>query len=132
MAIRLIYRIGCQIFRWLALLARSGAAKDIEILMLRHQLAVVQRAHARPRFARSDQAVMAAPLRLLCKKHRAQLTLLVTPRTILRWHARRIARKWTYPHRSPGNHRSRRHCGGWSSVWRARIPAGDIAGFKAN
>ncbi|MGW7007991.1 hypothetical protein ACWGCW_35650 [Streptomyces sp. NPDC054933] len=45
---------------------------------------------------------MAAPLRLLGKKHRAQLTLLVNPRTILRWHARLVARKWTYPHRSPG------------------------------
>ncbi|MEU1629813.1 integrase core domain-containing protein [Streptomyces sp. NPDC020096] len=102
MAIRLIYQLGCQIFRRLALLAQSGAAKDIEILILRHQLAVMQRTHTRPRFALSDQAVMAALLRLLGKKKRAQLTLLVSPRTVLRWHARLIARKRTYPRRRPG------------------------------
>ncbi|WP_199335060.1 hypothetical protein [Streptomyces sp. GMR22] len=51
MAIRLIYLLGCQTFRRLALLARSSAAKDIEILMLRHQLTVAQRIHPRPRFS---------------------------------------------------------------------------------
>ncbi|MGW7004286.1 helix-turn-helix domain-containing protein [Streptomyces sp. NPDC054933] len=101
-AICLTYQIGCQIFRWLALLARSDATKDIEILMLRHQLSVLQHTHAPPRLAWSDRAVIAALLRLLGKKQRAQLTLLVTPRSVLRWHARLAARNWTYPHRRPG------------------------------
>lgn len=102
MAIRLIYLLGCQTFRWLALPARSSAAKDIEILMLRHQLTVAQRIHPRLRFSWSDRAVMAALLRMANKQQRSQLALLVTPRSVLRWHARLVARKWTYPRRNPG------------------------------
>ncbi|MGP3998683.1 hypothetical protein [Streptomyces sp. 8N706] len=54
--IRLIYLLACQTFRWLVLLARSSAAKDVEILMLRHQFAIAQRAQPRPRFSWSDRA----------------------------------------------------------------------------
>jgi putative transposase len=46
--IRLIYLLACQTFRWLALLARSSATKDAEILMLRHQLTIARRAQPRP------------------------------------------------------------------------------------
>ncbi|WP_230993587.1 hypothetical protein [Streptomyces endocoffeicus] len=102
MAIRLIYQLGSQISRWLALPARSSAAKDIEILMLRHQLTVAQRIHPRPRFSWSDRAVMAALLRMTNKQQRSQLALLVTPRSLLRRHTRIVARKWTYPRRNPG------------------------------
>ncbi|MFE9004278.1 helix-turn-helix domain-containing protein [Streptomyces sp. NPDC007875] len=101
-AIRLIYQLACQLFRWLALLARSSAAKDVEILMLRHQLTVAQRIQPRPQFSWSDRAVMAALLRMVNKHQRARLALLVTPRSVPRWHARLVARKWTYPHRRPG------------------------------
>ena len=100
-ALRLIYRLACQLFRWLALLARSSAVKDIEILVLRHQLAVAQRTRPRPRFSWNDRAIMAALLRMVNNKHRARLALLVTPRSVLRWHARLVARKWTYPRRRP-------------------------------
>ncbi|MFF7656196.1 integrase core domain-containing protein [Streptomyces sp. NPDC007983] len=100
--IRLIYLLACQTFRWLVLLARSSAAKDVEILMLRHQLAIVQRNRLRPRFSWSDRAVMAALLRIVSKERRTQVALLVTPRSVLRWHARLIAWKWTYPSRRPG------------------------------
>ncbi|MYU10579.1 integrase, partial [Streptomyces sp. SID8361] len=102
MVIRLIYLLACQTFRWLALLARSDASKDIEILMLRHQLAIVRRAQPRPRFSWSDRAVMAALLRLLSRQRRPQLALLVSPRSVLRWHARLIAWKWAYSSRRPG------------------------------
>ncbi|MEV6132685.1 helix-turn-helix domain-containing protein [Streptomyces violaceusniger] len=102
MAIRLIYQLACQLFRWLALLSRSSAAKDVEILMLRHQLAVVQRIQPRPQFSWSDRVVMSALLRMVNKKQHARLALLVTPRSVLRWHARLVARKWTYPHPRPG------------------------------
>ncbi|MFF8004462.1 integrase core domain-containing protein [Streptomyces sp. NPDC007917] len=100
--IRLIYLLACQTFRWLVLLARSSAAKDVEILMLRHQLAIAQRNRLRPRFSWSDRAVMAALLRIVSKERRTQVALLVTPRSVLRWHARLIAWKWTYPSRRPG------------------------------
>ncbi|MGW3571612.1 integrase core domain-containing protein [Streptomyces sp. NPDC000941] len=100
--IRLIYLLVCQTFRWLALFARSSAAKDAEILMLRHQLAIARRSQPPPRFSWSDRAVMAALLRLVNKQRRNQVALLVTPRSVLRWHARLIAWKWTYPARRPG------------------------------
>ncbi|QDL75844.1 integrase [Streptomyces malaysiensis subsp. malaysiensis] len=102
MVIRLIYLLACQTFRLLALLTRSNAAKDVEILMLRHQLVIAQRNRPRPRFTWCDRAVMAALLRIVSKQRRPQLAMLVTPRSVLRWHARLIAWKWTYPSRRPG------------------------------
>ncbi|MGW7004854.1 integrase core domain-containing protein [Streptomyces sp. NPDC054933] len=99
---RLVYRFGCLLLGWLRLLGRSSAAKDVEILVLRHQLAVLQRGSPKPALTRGDIAVLAALLRLLSKRDRAALKLLVTPRTVLRWHARLVAKKWTYPHRGPG------------------------------
>lgn len=89
-------------FSWLRLLARSSAAKDVEILVLRRQLAVLQRSSPKPAFSCGDRAVLAALLRLLSKRRRSALKLLVTPRTVLCWHARLVARKWTYRHRDPG------------------------------
>ncbi|MGA6160723.1 integrase core domain-containing protein [Stenotrophomonas sp. NPDC087984] len=86
MVIRLIYLLACQAFRWLALLARSDASKDTEILMLRHQLAIARRAQPRPRFSWSDRAVMAVLLPLVSAKRRSQLALLVSPRSVLGRH----------------------------------------------
>ncbi|MEU1629839.1 IS3 family transposase [Streptomyces sp. NPDC020096] len=102
MTFRLVYRFGCLLLGWLRLLARSSAAKDVEILVLRHQLAVLQRSSPKPVFTRGERAVIAALLRLLSKRHRSGLKLLVNPRTVLRWHAKLVAKKWTYPRRGPG------------------------------
>ncbi|MFE7713159.1 hypothetical protein ACFU6I_47290 [Streptomyces sp. NPDC057486] len=70
--------------------------------MLRHRLAVLQRSSPKPAFTCRDRTVLAALLRLLTKRHRSALKLLVTPRTVLRRHARLVAKKWTNPHRGPG------------------------------
>ncbi len=102
MTFRLFYRFGCLLLGWLRLLARSSAAKDVEILVLRHQLSILERGRPKPTFTLGDRAVIAALVRLLSKRQRLSLKLLVTPRTVLRWHARLVARKWTYPHRGPG------------------------------
>lgn len=83
---------------WLVLLGRSSASKDAELLVLRHEVAVLRRANSRPRFDWADRAVLATLIRLLPARLRAHR--LVTPGTVLRWHRRLIARKWTYPHRS--------------------------------
>jgi len=85
---------------WLALLARSDAARDAEILTLRHEVAVLRRTNARPTFTWPDRAVLSALSRLLPAPLR-QLRL-VTPRALLRWHTHLIARRWTYPRRRPG------------------------------
>ncbi|MFF3877614.1 hypothetical protein [Streptomyces sp. NPDC001978] len=102
MTFRLVYRFGCLLLGWLRLPARSCAARDVEILVLRHQLAVLQRSSRKPVFTGGDRAVLAVLLRLRGKRHRSALKLLVTPRTVLRRHARLVAKEWTCPHRRPG------------------------------
>ena len=75
------------------LLGRSEAAKDAEILLLRHQLAVLHRQSGRPQLTWADRVVIAALALRLPPARR--VGLLVTPRTILRWHRRLVAWRWT-------------------------------------
>ena len=82
MALRLIYMTITRILAWMVLLTRSDTAKEIEILVLHHQLAVLQRRTPRPRMCWSDRALTAALTRMLPTRRR--LGLLVTPATILR------------------------------------------------
>jgi transposase InsO family protein len=87
---------------WMALLARSDLAKDTEILVLRHQIAVLQRHVKIPRLSWADRAILSALARLIPSKQRSQLRLIVSPRTVLRWHADIVKRHWCYSHRRPG------------------------------
>ena len=89
-----------RVLSWLALLARSDTAKDAEILTLRHEVAVLRRTNPRPTFTWLDRAALSALSRLLPAPLRR--LRLVSPRTLLRWHAQLVARRWTYPHRRPG------------------------------
>jgi putative transposase len=84
----------------LVLLARGDAAKDLEILVLRHQLTVLHRQTPRPRFEPADRAVLAAISRALPRARWS--CFLVRPETLLRWHRRLVAGAWTYPHRGTG------------------------------
>jgi len=95
-----------RVFGWLALLTRSDRAKDAEILILRHQIAVFQRQARTPRLSWADRAVLSALARLLPSGHLRQLRLIVSPRTLLRWHADLIRRRWAYPRRTPGRPRT--------------------------
>jgi putative transposase len=99
-AFRLTYLLFARLLSWLALLARSDATKDVEILVLRHEVAVLRRRHPRPTMNWVDRAVLSALSRLLPTSLRR--VRLVSPRTLLRWHTQLVARRWTYPRRQPG------------------------------
>lgn len=99
MALRLLYLVFCRVLGWLTLLRSSSAAKDVEILVLRHENAVLRRRNPRPRLNWADRAVLTALIRLLPRVLRAHR--LVTPATVLGWHRRLVARHWSYPRR-PG------------------------------
>jgi putative transposase len=92
-ALQLIYLVFSKLLSWILLRTRSDTTKDVEILVLRHQLAVLQRRTPRPRISWPDRALIAALTRLLPTRRR--LGLLVTPATILRWHQRLVSRHWT-------------------------------------
>ncbi|MFC0541954.1 integrase core domain-containing protein [Kutzneria chonburiensis] len=97
MALRLLYLIFLRLVGLLVLLGRSSASKDVELLVLRHEVAVLRRGNPKQRLDWADRAVFAALARWLPTGLR--LHRLVTPGTILRWHRRLVAAKWTYPHR---------------------------------
>ena len=97
---KLAYLTLCHSIRLLVLLARGDAAKELEILVLRQQLAVLRRQVARPRSEPADRALLAALSRALPRSRWS--CFFVKPETLLRWHRRLVAGAWTYPHRGTG------------------------------
>ena len=98
-SLRLLYLIFWRVLGLVLLMGRTSAIKDVELLVLRHEVAVLRRTTPRPRLDWADRAVFAALVRRLPRAlHRHRL---VTPDTILRWQRRLIRKKWTYPNR-PG------------------------------
>src|SRR6266700_2945797 len=97
MTIRLLYLSLCQLLGWLALLARRQTSENAELLVLRHEVAVLRRQAARPRPTWPDRAILSALSRLLSRERRHHR--LVTADTLLRWHRALTSRHWTRPHR---------------------------------
>jgi hypothetical protein len=96
--LRLLYLIFQQILGLVLLMGRTSSTKDVELLVLRHEVAVLRRTHPRPRLDWADRAVFAALIRRLPRALRGHR--LVTPGTVLRWHRQLVARRWTYPNRT--------------------------------
>jgi len=92
------YLIFWQVLGLILLMGRTSSAKDVELLVLRHEVAVLRRTNPRPRLDWADRAVFAALVARLPRALRGHR--LVTPDTILCWHRRLVARRWTYPSRT--------------------------------
>ena len=100
MALSFLYRFFQRVLEVVRVHWSDTAAKDAEILVLRHQLAMLRRQVTRPRFTWSDRALVALLARLVPRERWG--SFLVTPQTILGWHRSLVRKRWTYPHRRPG------------------------------
>src|SRR6266487_1827043 len=101
MVLSFVYWSLRRLLELMVLRRRSEREKEIEILLLRHQLRVLERQVARPTLTPGDRALLAAFSRVLPRRA-WKTSLSWTPATLLRWHRELVARRWTYPHRRPG------------------------------
>ena len=97
---RFVYLVVRNLFALVSLLARPRRSNEFEILLLRHELAVLRRQAGRPKLTRADRALLAALSRAVPRT--AWANLAVKPDTLLRWHRQLVARRWTYAHRKAG------------------------------
>ena len=100
MFVSLVYVVVCRLFALVLLLGRGERSKELEILVLRHELSVLRRQVKRPRWEPRDRLVLTALSRALPR--RSWSAFAVQPETLLRWHRGLVARHWTYPHCGPG------------------------------
>jgi len=94
------YLVVRNLFALVWLLGRPRRSKELEILVLRHELGILRRQSSRPKLTRADRALLASLSRSLPRP--AWTVFSFKPETLLRWHRQLIARRWTYSHRSPG------------------------------
>jgi len=98
--VSVVYVLAYRLFELVVLLARSDRSKELEIVVLRHEISILRRQVRRPQLSWRDRLVLAALSRVLPR--RSWAALVVTPETLLRWHRRLVARRWAYSHRGPG------------------------------
>lgn len=110
MCLRFMFLLALRVPAWLRLSRRSSAWKDAEILLLRHQVALLERRNAaRPRLTWADRALFAALLAVIPRARHAGLRLPVAPATIMRWHRELVKRRWAAKSQRESPGRPRRH-----------------------
>src|ERR1035441_8244658 len=135
MCLRFVFLLITRVVSWLRLSQREETWNTAEILILRHQLAVMQRRQARrPNLNWAGRALLATLLGVIPKARLQGLRLLVTPDTILRWHRNIVRRRWPPGPCAarPASQRPAGTSGPWSSGWPARTPDGDTAESTAS
>jgi transposase InsO family protein len=100
MALAFLYRAFCRVLQLIRLSCRKDSNLAVEVVMLRHEVAVLRRQVHRPALQPADRAVLAALWRQLPRLHRGRF--FVQPATLLRWHRDLVTKRWTYPHGRPG------------------------------
>jgi putative transposase len=130
MTASMMYLLLRQVLQMLTQLARDGGAKDVEILVLRHQVAVLRRQVRRPDLEPADRVVLAVLSRLLPRPRWS--AFFVTPATLLRWHRELVARRWTYPRARPGRRRSTSRSATWYCAWPRRTRTGGTGASRVN
>ena len=130
--LKIVYLLTCRVLSLAVLVFRGDRAKDAELLVLRHENAVLRRHAGRVRYEPADRAWFAALARFVPRRRWAEV-FLVTPATLLAWH-RRLAAESTTLASGAGRdaHRQARASPALSSAWRGRIRCGDTAGSTAN
>ena len=129
MASTLAFLLPRHVFRLVGLGPKPDD-KDVEIAVLRHQLAVLNRQVARPRYAPTDRLILAALPRLLPRDRWS--AFLVTPATVLRWHREFVRRRWTYRRELRVQRASILRLWNWSCGWHGRTPVGVTCGSAAS
>lgn len=100
MTLSFLYQAFCRVLQLIRLVGRSDTDLAIEVVMLRHEVAVLRRQVHRPALESADRAVLAGLARLLPRRRLGRF--FVRPETLLRWHRDLVARRWTYSHGRPG------------------------------
>ena len=100
MTLSFLYRAFCRVLQLIRLICRSDTDLAIEVVVLRHEVAVLRRQVHRPALEPTDRAVLAGLVRLLPRQRLGRF--FVQPATLLRWHRALVTKRWTYPHGQPG------------------------------
>jgi hypothetical protein len=130
--LKIVYLLACRVLSLAVLLFRGDLAKDAELLVLRHENAVLRRHAGRVRYEPADRAWLAALARLVPRRRWAEV-FPVTPATLLAWHRRLAAGKYDMSKRRKRDvRRQARASPAWSSAWRRRIRCGDAGGSTAS